>query len=255
MDQSINNMEFEAIVLAAGYGSRIASMTSRPKILLEINGKTLLEHHFDAFVKAGIRHVVFVLGYEADSLREEVEKAKGLLSVQYVINEDYRNLGNTYSMLLGLCASERPAMVFDADLIYEQKILDNFINDSRFAHNQILVGPGSLEDEECAKALIDKDDLVRLTVDKRAVTDQELSLYQFAGEAIGILKFSSELRKDLIALTEEFLTPEENRGLNWEHLLNKALKVKDVGLHKTNSQRWIEIDNEEDYQQALGVFC
>lgn len=49
----------KAMILAAGRGERMRPLTDRtPKPLLRIGGQTLIEHHIDALVRAGINELV-----------------------------------------------------------------------------------------------------------------------------------------------------------------------------------------------------
>ena len=41
----------------------------RPKCLLEVNGKSLLEHQFEAITEAGIRSVAIVTGYKQELIK------------------------------------------------------------------------------------------------------------------------------------------------------------------------------------------
>lgn len=252
MDKKIGE-NFCAILLAAGYGSRISALTERPKSLLEINGKSLIEHHFDKWIELGIRNVNLVLGYKAQEIIDVVKKYEDRLSINFLLNEDYRNYGNTFSLFLGIKdVGGKSSLIFDADLIYETAMLEKFLMDKNA--NQILIGPGKLSDIECAKALVDGNGFVRMTVDKRAVSDKELETYSFAGEAIGILKFSNEVTKDLSKECDKFLANNENINKNWEHLLNDFLPKEKIGTHFNDSGKWIEIDTPEDFEQATNLF-
>lgn len=59
----------KAIILAAGRGSRMKSLTEeRPKCLVEVRGKPLLEHQFMALHAAGIEEIAIVTGYKREML-------------------------------------------------------------------------------------------------------------------------------------------------------------------------------------------
>lgn len=61
----------KAIILAAGRGSRMKSMTDdQPKCLVELHGKPLLEWQLDALRGAGIRDIGIVTGYQREQLAE-----------------------------------------------------------------------------------------------------------------------------------------------------------------------------------------
>ena len=241
-----------ALILAAGYGSRIADVTLNPKSLLPINEKALMDWHFDSLAKVGIKDVVVVTGYKREVLEEYLEKFKSNFNLEFAVNDDYKVKGNTYSLFFGLEKIETDFLLFDADLIYETSILRAFVEDKN--SNQILVDEGSIDDIESAKALIDQDGFVRMTIDKRAVSEAEQAKYKFAGEAIGILKFSKEYRDDMFIECKKFLADEANISKNWEHVMNEFLHTHDMGIHKSVSNKWVEIDNREDYDRAQQLF-
>jgi len=244
--------KFHAVYLAAGYGSRISKMTNDPKCLLQINQESLLERSFRLWKDLGIKDVTLVLGYKESMIRNVAEKYMNDFTIRYQLNEDFEKQGNTFSLLLGVKGLDQPCLIFDADLIYDKEVLADFINQG--SNSQILIGPSSLDDIECAKTLIDQKGFARMTVDKRAVTSEELAQYKFAGEAIGILKFSKEDTVKLCKKTEEFLSHSKNLNLNWEHMLNQFLLEEDVGIYKLTRGRSIEIDNPDDFQRAVEIF-
>jgi len=58
-----------AMILAAGRGERLRPLTDTlPKPLVELGGKTLIEHHLEALAGAGFREVVINQGHLGDQL-------------------------------------------------------------------------------------------------------------------------------------------------------------------------------------------
>lgn len=245
--------ELSALILAAGYGSRISDVTNDPKSLLKINDKSLIEHHLEKLKAVGIRHLVVVTGYKRELIEAHLEKFKNDFEIVYAINDDYRIKGNTYSFFYGLEKTPGAFLLFDADLIYETSILKDFIEDK--IPNQILVGDASIDDIECSKAMVDENGFVRMTIDKRAVSEDERTKYQFAGEAIGILKYSKEYRDEMLKACAQFLSVPENISKNWEHVMNEFLLTHNMSIHHTKNEQWVEIDNKEDYERAKKLFA
>jgi choline kinase len=241
-----------AVLLAAGFGSRISGLTDRPKCLLPLNGKTLLEWHLETWIHAGIEQANLVLGYQKELIQEVANTYQDRITINYLFNDDYKVKGNTYSLWLGIKDIEGPSLIFDADLIYEPHILLRFLSSDQ--SDSILVGPGQLSDIESTKVLVDHEGLVRQTVDKRAVTKAELQRYQFVGEAIGVLKFSEKQTRQLASDAQEFLAQPDRLLLNWEHLLNLFLLNHPVWGHVFEEGKWIEIDTPEDYRMAQQLF-
>jgi len=60
----------KAVILAAGEGTRLRPLTlSRPKHLIPVGGKTVVEHVLEAVKGAGINEVVVVVHYKAEKLK------------------------------------------------------------------------------------------------------------------------------------------------------------------------------------------
>ncbi len=240
-----------ALILAAGSGSRIANITTDPKCLLEVNNRSLLDWHLTHLESVGIRDIVLVVGYKADRIQEHL-KNRTHLNLKFIKNADFSRKGNGYSMFLGLQGIDKDVLVLDADLIYDAEVLKEFMGEDE--KDQILIGKGSVDDVECAKTLVDESGCIRKLIDKRPLSAEELSRYEFAGEAIGIMKFSDCERKKLIASCGRFFSIRENLGLNWEHLMNFHLEYNDVHTYFTDSNLWIEIDTPHDYKEARLMF-
>ncbi len=75
MNEKKTSMSFSnshAVILAAGIGSRMNS--SRPKVMHEIAGRSMISHVIDTAGKAGINRISAVIGPEAGALADEIEK-------------------------------------------------------------------------------------------------------------------------------------------------------------------------------------
>lgn len=61
----------KAVILAAGEGSRMRPLTyTRPKVMLPIVNKPIIEHLLSAAKSAGIKEFIFIVGYRDESLRD-----------------------------------------------------------------------------------------------------------------------------------------------------------------------------------------
>ena len=60
----------QCVILAAGEGKRMRPLTAhRPKVMLPIGNRPMLDHLVDAVIAAGISELVMVVGYEEQSIR------------------------------------------------------------------------------------------------------------------------------------------------------------------------------------------
>lgn len=244
-------MSVTAILLCAGEGSRIRSVTSGPKCLLPVAGKAIVQHQLDSLYAAGVDSAVVVTGYQSDFLRLAITDINHNLPIKFVENGDYQTLGNSFSLLSGLQAATGAVVILDGDLMFSPDIIIRYLHTPR---SSFLIGEGRADDWECAKALADDDGYVRRLVDKRLLTDEELLIYNFVGEALGIIYLDNKMRHELIQAALEFIKIDENKIKNWEHLFSNFLIDRSIEVRFTESRRWIEIDNAEDYEAALAMF-
>ena len=68
-----------AMVMAAGLGKRMRPLTAtRPKPLVELAGRPMIDHVFDRLERAGVEKAVVNVHYLADSLEGHLDAHKGL---------------------------------------------------------------------------------------------------------------------------------------------------------------------------------
>lgn len=124
----------KAFILAAGQGTRLRPLTNdRPKCLVELAGKPLLEHQLAVLRAAGVSDIHIIGGYRADQLRRP--------DATLHINPRYAET----NMVTTLFAAEEE-MTADADII--------------ISYGDIVFEPGVLA------ALIELDAPIALAVDR-----------------------------------------------------------------------------------------
>lgn len=76
----------QAVVLSAGLGTRMQPLTlTRPKPLIPVAGKTLLDHALDALDRANITHAVVNVHYLADQI---VDHVRGRIAPKVTISDE-----------------------------------------------------------------------------------------------------------------------------------------------------------------------
>ena len=76
----------KAVILAAGEGKRMRPLTyERPKVMLPIAGKPIIEHLLEEAKEAGIKDFVFVVGYHDETIRNYFGKGERWgINLEYV---------------------------------------------------------------------------------------------------------------------------------------------------------------------------
>lgn len=75
----------KAVLLAAGKGTRMRELTNElPKPMIAVQGRPILQHIVEGLVAAGITHVLIVVGYRAEVVRDFFgDGSRFGLSVEY----------------------------------------------------------------------------------------------------------------------------------------------------------------------------
>jgi NDP-sugar pyrophosphorylase family protein len=89
----------QAIILAAGEGSRMRPLTAKmPKVMLPVAGKPLLEHIIRRAHDAGANRFVLVVGYGADAVRSYFGDGSRLdLRIDYAVQD--KQLGTGHALM------------------------------------------------------------------------------------------------------------------------------------------------------------
>ena len=123
-----------ALLLAAGIGSRLSSLTGAAhKCLTEVNGVPILKQQIACLEHWGFEHLIVVVGYRGDQIREFLSSATSSLNVTYVHNAQYRTTNNLYSLWLARKAIERSFLLLECDLFFEPALLSGMLRPDRIA--------------------------------------------------------------------------------------------------------------------------
>jgi len=103
-----------AVVLAAGFGSRMVPVTyDMPKPLVRVNGKRIIDSVLDALVDVGIEEIYIVRGYLAEQFDELLEDYP---AVEFIENPGYSEANNISSIAVAT-GHFNNAYVCEADLV------------------------------------------------------------------------------------------------------------------------------------------
>ena len=91
----------KAAILAAGEGVRLQPITAtRPKHLIKVGGKPILEHCLNALKASGVNEAVIVVYYMADAIRAYFGDGKKFgLNIEYVDQKAVLGTGNAVSVV------------------------------------------------------------------------------------------------------------------------------------------------------------
>ena len=112
-----------AVILAAGEGRRLAPLTNRrPKPMVPVANRPLLEHVVEAVTAADVDRIVLVVGYEQERIRNHFGDGDDWgVAIEYV--EQSTQLGTGHAVLQVESVVDGPFVVLNGDRIVDPAIV------------------------------------------------------------------------------------------------------------------------------------
>lgn len=234
----------KAIILAAGMGSRLSSVSEGiPKSMIEIGKSSIIHHQIESCQAVGIEKFVIVLGYKIDLMKEHILEKLNKENVTFIHNPIFDETNTLYSLWLAREQFDDDFIYFNADVLFKSHLLEKISQPTEFS--QLLLETKSCQEEE-VKMIIDEDMRI-MEISK------QLEIPKCAGEFIGIGKFNH----DILPQFAKYLQYGVDNGQSnnyFEYAV--GLLANDVILKAipTGGVKCIEIDFPEDLKRAIEMF-
>src|SRR5262245_39189647 len=230
----------KAIILAAGVGKRFKEVTDhRPKCLIEIQGKMLLERTLNALGAAGVSDAVVVIGYRGEMIEQTVGSSCGVVQVRYVFNPRY-DKGAILSLWSAREEFDDDILIMDADVLFPVKLIDRLV---RSPHANCFLLDGSAVNTGEEQMLLTRQGRV-LNIVRGGSGDFDL-----IGESVGFLKVSRHDAPLLRSILDD-LVVQGRDTIEHEEAFPIFLAQREVGFERVDDLPWIEIDFPADLEQA-----
>ena len=248
---------YKAIIVAAGLGSRLGELTAdTPKCMLELNGKSILQHQLDSYETNGISDISVVRGYKKEKINH--------VGLTYYENTDFKNNNILNSVFYAEPAIEGNVIISYSDIVFTPKIVERLMECS--ADISIVVDVDWRERyvsrdnhpiEEAESVIFDANLSV---VDIGKITP---SLDDVHGEFIGMMKFTprgAEIFKLHFHRAKQLFwgKPYQRAATFQKAYITDLLKdMAELGVHIQTviiEQGWQEIDTIEDLENAKSKF-
>lgn len=257
-----------AILLAAGQGSRLLPHTAtRPKCLVELAGRPLLDYQLDAFRSVGLDDITIVTGYRG----EMVDHLAGLRGHSTRHNHRYADTNMVTSLMCAadLLEGSDDVVVSYADLVFEPWVLERLVASPHRLSTVVDLRWLELFTARFGDPLLDAETL-RFD-DSGIITDigqRPTSVEAIQGQYIGITKFSADGARQAV---ESYRRLVAERGPDrpaptqmYMTTFLRRLSSEGLPLHSVPIKGgWLEVDTVEDlalYQRLhrqgeLDGFC
>ncbi len=220
----------QAIILAAGEGSRMRPLTAKmPKVMLPIAGRPLLEQIVLRAQAAGLDSFVLVVGYGADSVRSHFGDGSSLgVRIDYAVQD--RQLGTGHALMAAESQADDRFMVLNGDVLPDVGSL------KEMAAGGMAVSAIKVDDPKRYGVFVQEEGIFRSVVEKSDNPPSNLA-------NAGIYLFNRSIFDDLRAL------PLSERGeYELTDALNRAASGEPIRIVELDS--WLEIGRPWDILAA-----
>jgi choline kinase len=227
----------QAVLLAAGLGSRLGQLTATiPKALIPVGGVPLLAYAVKFAERAGARDITVVGGYGYEQVRREVE-ARGL-RVRLVENTAFRD-GNLVSLMTARPHVQGELLLMNIDHIYRPAIAE-------------LAGRPA----EAITAFVDTDralgadDMKVLRDGAGRVREISKTLATWDAGYVGMTKVPAAALTRYWAEADAALA-QEGRAIHVERILARlAAAGEGPGCRDISGHGWLEVDLPDERARA-----
>jgi choline kinase len=225
----------KAIILAAGVGSRLRPLTDgRPKCLLEVGGRPLIDHQMAALQRYGITDVVVVVGYCGDQIRRQLGDR-----IRTVHNDQYEHTNSLYSLWLAREELRCGALILNSDVLALPLLFDRLLQSP--APDAILVERGEAFEPEDMKVMLKGSHVVDF--------GKDLPIERAHAHNVGVAKFSGTGASRLAECLEQLVAAGHEN--DWVPVaFREFARHWPLTAVATDGLPWIEIDYVEDLTRA-----
>jgi 1L-myo-inositol 1-phosphate cytidylyltransferase len=155
----------EAVILMAGEGSRLRrSDNTFLKPFVPLLGRPLISYTLDTLIRAGIKTVDFVVGYESGRMIEQVKQfLPSDLSASFVENRDWQKQ-NGISLLTAAGHISTPFLLTMSDHLFDGAVVDRLLDSSEPGFLNIAV-------DRKLDSIFDLEDAMKVQTSGNRITD------------------------------------------------------------------------------------
>ena len=239
--------ECRALVLAASRGNNLYELTEdRPKAMLRIRGKPLLQRLIDEFKKHTINDITVIAGYKSEAL--------DVNGIDIRLNTRYESTGELYSLACARDKFSDDMVVIYGDLLFRSYILQDLLE----RDGEIVIVVDSLLDEMEITGTpdyvwCDRDDdrsMFMQDVRLQRVSEKKIPEDPPSGRWTGMMRVRTRGRIWLEEALDELENLPDFDQLTLPNLLNHLIRQgRTVTVHYINGH-WLDVNSVNDIDRA-----
>ena len=235
------------VILAAGMAKRLRPLTdTKPKCLLKVGERTLLERTVRAMQQAGIKEFVVVTGYRGEMIRNFLENYAKSQDIHFTFlhNTDYEHNNNIYSLwLAGQAVRGREFLLMDSDILCDPEAVARVARQDTSA---LAMQRHELGEEEM-KIVVDGEG--RITEISKTCRVEDA-----AGESVGIEKMTADYSEALFRELDRMILQEGLIDIFYERAFERLIpQGHSFRVVDTTDLFSYELDTPEDFGRASAL--
>ena len=213
----------------------------KPKCLLEVGGKTLLQRTVDAMISAGVKEFVVVTGYRENMIREFLTIHYSLCTIHYIDNPDYEHNNNIFSLWLAMQKLHgQEVLLMDSDILCDPEAVRRV---ARKTNPALAMQQHELGEEEM-KIVV--DEAGRITEISKTCSPADA-----IGESVGIEKMTPAYTEAIYQELREMILDEGLIDIFYERAFERLIpQGHTFEVVDTTDLFSYELDTPEDLEKA-----
>lgn len=231
----------QLIILAAGKGSRLPKkFRNKPKCLVKISGKTILDHNSVFFKKFKSIHII--TGYKQKYLKEYSDKK----NIKTIHNKMYKYSNMVHSLFLSSKYIYTDTVICYGDIIFDYNIF-NLLKQKKDIMPININWLNLWKKRMPLKKIADDAESLDIKNNKLTSIGEKISGKMPSYQYMGIFKLS----KKSFFILKKYYQKLNNKEIDMTSFLNNALKQKKINfIIKKYKSYWYEIDTAKDIKVA-----
>ncbi len=235
-----------AILLCAGLGSRLLPLTAdRPKCLIEVGGRTILEHQIEALREAGVGDITVVGGYRFDRIEAFVAERWGPSDrPELVLNPFFAISSSVGSVWAARHRLTAPFCLLNGDTVYDPVLVADGLARLKLGLNLFVEEVGTPETDDMLVRLDGGGRIVAVGKNLPPMLARHRSLGFVVGNAVDGAGYARALGRVI----------REVEGVQAFHHTIVDRMAREGHVHAVPFQGgvWTEIDRPEDIARWQG---
>ena len=245
---------YNAVVLAATKGAQLRHLTkNKPKCMLDIQGKPLLERLTSTLKKDNIGKISIVSGYKSNVIRER----NNLSNLNIIENKEYIKTGELYSLYKAVNEIKNDCIITYGDIVFRKYILDALLS----IKGEIVIVVDALSQNKQKKKQKDLTVCDRKFTGNYLLEEKPASLKsmhneytnKITGQWIGLLKTNTKgskiIKNQIIKLSKN----KKFKNLTMPDLFNNLIKNKIKINVLYIAGQWLDVNDAFDLAEARKV--